>query len=107
MAKYNRTNEPLRKAKEFNDISFAKEIGEQNTLKSFDKVRQNNKLYKEGMALGASGGDIDMANDLVIENGVTIPKKEHRNFKAGYKRGLEIFKAQLNLVESENNNKTR
>ena len=107
MTKYDRVHEPLRKAKEFNDIAFTKEMGEQNTLKTLDKTRQNNNLYKEGMALGANGGDIDTANDLVVENGVTIQKKEHRNFKAGYKRGLEIFKAQLDSTIDQGENKTR
>ena len=36
-----------------------------------------------------------------------IPKKEHRNFKAGYIAGLKIFKEQLGEVNTESENKTR
>ncbi len=103
MAKYNRVDAPLRMAKEYNNIAFNNEIGEKNTLKTFNKIRENNKLYQEGMALGANGGNLEEATELVEENGIEIPKKEHRNFKAGYKRGLEIFKNNL----ENNNSKTR
>ena len=107
MAKYDRVHEPLRIAKEFNNVAYSKQKGEENTLKSFNKLRENNKLYNEGKELGMIGASIDDKNELVLENDKMIPKKEHRNFKAGYIAGLKIFKEQLGEIDTENDKKTR
>lgn len=107
MAKYDRNRETLRIAKEFNNIAYSKQKGDENTLKSFNKLKENNKLYNEGKELGIIGASIDDKNELVMENDKMIPKKEHRNFKAGYIAGLKIFKEQLGEVNTESENKTR
>ena len=105
MAKYDRLSEPLRIAKEFNKIGLNRAASEENTLKSMNKARENNKLYSEGKLLAMTGGDINSANELVYENEKMIPKKDHRNFKAGYVAGLKLYKEQLNGTDE--NKKTR
>ena len=104
MAKYNRVEDPVRKAKEFNSISFEKQIRDERTLKTFAKARRNNQLYQEGYSLGVRGGELESATELVEENGQMIPKCEHRNFKAGYKKGLEQLQAN---IQASDNSKTR
>ena len=37
--------------------------------------------------------------ELVEENGKMIPKNQHRNFKQGYKKGLETFKLRLSTTQ--------
>ena len=107
MAKYNRLDAPLRTAKEFNNISFNRELGDERTLKTMNKVRENNRLYNEGKKLALAGGDINTAIELVEENGKMISKKDHRNFKAGYMEGLRLVKEQIGYVSENENNKTR
>ncbi len=91
MAKYNKTTDSLRKAKEFISISYSNEQGHLNTLKSYDKLKRYNELYEEGMQFGMAGDSIDNETELVDENGKMIPKNTHRNFLAGYKEGLKHF----------------
>ena len=78
------------------------EASKERTLKSMDKVRRYDQLYHDGYSLGASGGVLDDQTELVEENGKMIPKKDHRNFKAGYKKGLEVFKIRVNALKNNN-----
>jgi hypothetical protein len=86
-----------RKAKIYHDEYDA---GRERTLKTMDKARRYDQLYHDGYSLGAAGGSIDGETELVEENGKMIPKKEHRNFKAGYKKGLEIFKLRIGVAKN-------
>ena len=95
MAKYDRLSESLRIAKEFNKIGLNRAASEENTLKSMNKARENNKLYSEGKLLAMTGGDINSANELVYEKEKMIPKKDHRNFKAGYLNGKKELENQM------------
>ena len=88
------------------DYDAAKE----RTLKTMDKFRRYDQLYHDGYTLGANGGIIDNEVDLVEENGKMIPKNQHRNFKAGYKKGLEVYKIRLAANQSygqDDSHKTR
>ena len=82
------------------DYTAAKE----RTLKSNAKVAAYNKLYWDGYRKALIDVPLESFTDLVEENGEMIPRKNHRNFKAGYKAGLEKKKAEL---ENMKNNKTR
>ena len=67
----------------------------ERTLKTMDKARRYDQLYHDGYSIGAAGGSIDGEVELVEENGKMIPRNQHRNFKQGYKKGLEAFKLRL------------
>ena len=64
MAKYDRIKDPIRKAMEFNEISFGVEKGTESALKSMDKQRQFNQsldknLLEFGMSLYENGYTLD------------------------------------------------
>ena len=80
------------------------EASKERTLKSNAKVAANQKLYLDGYAKGLKGVPLESFTDLVEENGKIIQRKDHRNFKAGYARGLQELKNQL---EINNSHKTR
>ena len=67
----------------------------ERTLKTNAKLASNQKLYLDGYAKGLKGVPLDSFTDLVEENGRLIQRKDHRNFKAGYARGLEELQNQL------------
>lgn len=73
--------------------------GKERTLKTMDKTKRYNQLYHDGYSIGAVGGSIDGEVELVEENGKMIPKNQHRNFKQGYKKGLETFKLRLSTTQ--------
>ena len=73
------------------------EAAKERKLASFNKSRENNKLYLEGYSAGLKGElPLESFVELIPENGKMVQKKDHRNFKAGYIRGQEEVNAKLN-----------
>ncbi len=73
------------------------EAAKERKLASFNKSRENNKLYLAGYSAGLKGeAPLESFVELVEENGKMVQMKDHRNFKAGYLRGQEEVDAKLN-----------
>ena len=65
-------------------------------LASFNKTRENQKLYLEGYRAGLEGKQtLDSFVELVQENDKMVQKKDHRNFKNGYLAGQKELEGQL------------
>ena len=76
MAKYNRIDDPVRKAKEFNNITETRKISLENTLKSYDKERNRNKLYNEGYSWFMSNKAIEDDVEEIVVDGQTVKRNE-------------------------------
>ena len=83
--------DPARIAKEFGRNFENNEKGHLNTLATYSKLNRYNKLYEEGFSLGRIGSNIEDRIELVEQNGEMVPKKNHRNFLAGYREGLKYY----------------
>lgn len=75
-----------------NDIKESRE----RSLASFNKSRENQKLYLEGYSAGLRGEQsLESFVELVPENDKMVQKKDHRNFKAGYLAGQKDLESQI------------
>ena len=88
MAKYDKTKENLRKAKEFNSIGFSRDISLQTTLKTLDNYRRGRKLYALGLEWFNAGNDLNQALDIVNIDGIDLALKDIVYFQRGYEAGL-------------------
>ncbi len=90
MAKYNRYDKNVRMAKEFNNISFSKDISLETTLKSFDKEKRVRKLYSLGLSWFNDGNKLQDALELVVLDGEEMMLKDIIYFQRGYEAGLNM-----------------
>jgi len=88
MSKYNKTEAPIRAAKQFIVVSESSREGLENTLRTYSKMHQNNVLYEEGMKWFKSGNKLEDAIETVNFCGDIIQKKENRCFMQGFKAGI-------------------
>ena len=86
----------MRRQRETNvHMDDIKEAAERK-LASFNKTRENQKLYLEGYRAGLEGKQtLDSFVELVQENDKMVQKKDHRNFKNGYLAGQKELEGQL------------
>ena len=65
-------------------------------LASYNKVRDNQRLYLEGYRAGLEGKEpLNSFVELVQERDKMVQKKDHRNFKNGYLAGQKELEGQL------------
>jgi hypothetical protein len=99
----NRKEEIIKTVKGANMHFDEYEASKERKLASFNKSRENNKLYLEGYSAGLKGEyPLEYFAELILENDKVVQKKDHRNFKAGYIRGQKELEEQMSR-----NNKTR
>ena len=87
MAKYNRINEPVIKAKNFIDRGIKIDKSMESTLKTYNKERISRKLYNDGFAWYKKNMRLEDANDKIIVDGHEVKINETIYFQRGYQAG--------------------
>lgn len=97
MSNYEKEKRALKYAKEFIRISADMDAGLDNKIRANVKNRRNNELYNEGFKAGINGMlELEDFVELVEENDKMVPKKDHRNFKAGFANGRSQLEFEIN-----------